>query len=631
MCGIAGFWLDQPELDRVQMEGRLLPMMDALRHRGPDGEGTWVDVPCGLGLGHRRLKIMDLGPSAHQPRTSPSGDFVLCYNGEIYNFRSLRGELEAAGLAFEGQGDAEVVAAALDHWGVEKALTKFDGMFAMAIWQRSCQRLILARDRMGEKPLCYGRVGRDLVFASELRALRRYPGYQQGVNHRALLLYLRFGCVPSPHCIEEGVVKVEPGTGVEVLADGNIRSFRYWSVRSRALQTSVGAGDPQETLHSLLKESVRARLQAAVPFGIFLSGGIDSTLVAALAQSQSSHPLKTFTIGFEHTHYDEAPYSRAVARYLGCDHQEHYLDGRQAAQKVLQLADIYDEPFADSSQIATSFVADLAKTQVQGVLTGDGSDELFLGYSRYAIALRQWKVQCQQRTPSRRLAFWFFRLMANMLERSGLTQRNVFFRIRRRLLSWLPSDPPVTLEQIYRNQTTLGYLAPGEVLSQELQEDSPFYHQPSGQLELGRCLSIWDLEHYLPNDILTKVDRATMAASLEARAPFLAQALVEYALDLPADVDGGKAILKRILSGYLPPSLFERPKQGFMVPLGDWLRGPFRAWAQELLHPDRLRRQGFFRAEVVSRLWKEHLQGVPHDHQIWVILMFQQWLDHRQR
>lgn len=546
-------------------------MLNRLAPRGPDGAAIWCEPARGVALGHRRLKIMDQGPGGLQPRASR--DWVLCYNGEIYNHSELKRELQYLGHSLPGSGDAEVVLAALQQWGFEECLERFDGMFAMAAWQRETGRLMLARDRFGEKPLYYGRVQGDLVFASDLHALRGYPGISNALDHQALGRYLRFGCVPGPGSIIKDLHKLPPGCWLD--GEGEVRS--YWQIEKHR---RPDLHSPSDQVELLLRESIRQRLQATVPVGIFLSGGIDSSLVAALAQSECGGPLRTFTIGFEKASIDEAPFSRALARHLGCQHYEHYITQSEALEQVLQLGQVYDEPFADSSQIATCWVSRLARQQVKVVLTGDGSDELFLGYGRYQMTLRKWQARHESR-----------------------------------------------LEGVFLRQTTLGYIDPSEVLlpDAELQSHELFYPPSPVAMEEARKLSWWDLGHYLPNDILTKVDRATMAVGLEARAPFLSRPLAELAFSLPALDVSSKTILKSVLSRYVPRSLFDRPKQGFEVPLGEWLRGPLRDWASDLLSPELLRRQGLFQVDRLQQLWREQLEGSDHNHLLWVVLMFQLW------
>lgn len=591
MCSIAGILQIRADSSTEELRQRVQGMLDLLQHRGPDGQDIWLDASTGIALGHCRLKIMDHGEAGRQPKASPTGRYIASFNGEIYNFRQLRQQLEGLGHHFAGQGDAEVLVASLEQWGVAESLARFDGMFALAVWDRSRQELILARDALGEKPLYYGRVDNALVFASDLAALRKYPGMAGGLDHQALRLYLQYGCVPAPHSILAEVRKLMPGTFLRVGAQSALGCTEvYWTVGA----THPPLGDPLDRIHELLKSSVRERLQAEVPVGLFLSGGIDSSLVAALAQSQSSQPLHSFTIGFSDPSIDEAPYAREIARHLGCDHHELYLGDAQALAQVQQLRHIYQEPFADSSQIATSLVAQLARQQVGVVLTGDGSDELFFGYKRYQATMRRWKGPTS----------WLPRL-------------------RRRLRGL--SVTPNTLAGLYRELTTLAFVSPQSVLRSPA--PLPFASPPPSQLSDHKLLSYMDLGHYLPNDILTKVDRATMAVALEARSPFLARPLVEYAFSLPSQLGSEKLLLRQVLAKYLPACMFERPKQGFMVPLGGWLRGPLRDWAQDLLASDRLRRQGLFRPAAVQKIWRAHLEGAEGlHHKLWAILMFQQWM-----
>lgn len=598
MCGIAGILQPQASLSEDQLRQAVLAMAGALRHRGPDGQGEQLFPQDGLALAHRSLRMMDQGPAGDQPASSPGGRYCLSYNGEIYNFRELRGQLEQRQYRFQGDGDSEVLLAALDEWGWEESLQRLDGMFALSCWDRQQRRLLLARDRFGEKPLYYGWIGNQFVFASELRALRRHPEFRLSLNLGALALYLQHGWVPAPECIQQGMAKLEPGHWLALdAASGQLRQGRYWS-----LEASLNAPCPepprqqQQRLHQLLRRSIEARLRASVPIGLVLSGGVDSSLVACIAQSLSPQPLHSFTLGFEENEYDEAPYSRAIAQHLGCQHHEHRLSGAEAAARVPGLAAVYDEPFGDSCVLATHCLAQFARGWVKGVLSGDGSDELFFGYQRYLRILSAWHNQRLSRSTLRRL---------DRAQAQGEGR----------------------LEQIHLGATALGFADPNSLLLQPQGVREVYGQRPPALLEGSKLLSYWDLKDYLSGDILTIVDRGTMGAGLESRAPFLQRDLVEYALSLPSQLGNRKLLLRRILSEYLPSSLFERPKQGFCVPIGAWLAGPLRDWAGDLFSPARIRRQGLFRPEVVEQLWQEHLHTGRHGLKLWVLAIFQQWLD----
>ncbi|MFN8613518.1 MAG: asparagine synthase (glutamine-hydrolyzing) [Vulcanimicrobiota bacterium] len=589
MCGVAGLWSKQ----QVDLTSCLRPMLGALTARGPDGQGEWFDADRGIALGHRRLKIMDQGRLGHQPALSGSGRYVLCYNGEIYNYRDLRGELADRGYTFQGQGDTEVALACLDRWGVEESLQRWDGLFALAIWDRERGRLVLARDRIGEKPLFYGHIGNQLVFASELRALRRHPDFLLRLNSEALALYLQHGWVPSPHCIQAGVFKLPPASLLS-LENGEIRLSRYWSL--------VDALEPLEEqsprvhcseVHRLLRQSVRARLDAQVPVGVVLSGGVDSTLVACVAREFSPGGLDSFTLGFDEYDYDEAHYSRAIAHTLGLRHHEARLSGAEAARRVLGLAEVYDEPFGDSCVLATRCLAELARGQVKVVLSGDGSDELFFGYQRYMRIMAEWH--------------------GRPLNRAELRRRDRG-----------PAGQPL-LEDLHLKATALGFADPNSILQQPQALSNLYGQRPPGWPDQSKLLSFWDVKDYLSGDILTIVDRGTMSIGLESRAPFLSRPLVEYALSLPSQLGNRKLLLRRLLSHYLPTRLFERPKQGFCVPIGAWLGGPLRPWASDLFSPQFVRAQGLFQAEAVEQLWQDHQQTNRHGLKLWVLAIFQQW------
>lgn len=568
-------------------------MLGALTARGPDGQGEWFDPDQGIALGHRRLKIMDQGPLGHQPAPSQSGRYVFAYNGEIYNHRDLRSELEGRGYSFQGQGDTEVALACLDCWGIEESLQRWDGMFALAVWDRQRGRLVLARDRIGEKPLFYGQVGDHFVFASELRALSRHPRFQPDLDPSALALYLQHGWVPSPQCIQAGIRKLPPASMLS-LERGQAHLSHYWSLAGALIPNSQNCPRAHsQEIHRLLRQSVRSRLDAQVPLGVVLSGGVDSTLVACVAQELSSGTLDSFTLGFEESDYDEAHYSRAIAQALGLRHHEARLSGSEAARRTLGLAEVYDEPFGDSCVLATNCLAQLARSQVKVVLSGDGSDELFFGYQRYLRILAEWHGRPLCRAEVRR---------------------------RDRGPGGL-----VPLENLHLKATALGFSDPNSILLEPQSLRNLYGDRPQGWSDQSKLLSYWDVKDYLSGDILTIVDRGTMSVGLESRAPFLSRPLVEYALSIPSQLGNRKLLLRRLLSHYLPTRLFERPKQGFCVPIGAWLLGPLRQWAGDLFSPEFIRGQGLFLPEAVAQLWREHQETNRHGLKLWVLAIFQQW------
>jgi asparagine synthase (glutamine-hydrolysing) len=616
-------------------------MADTLTHRGPDDRGVWVDATPGVGLGFRRLSIVDLSPAGHQPMQSRDGRFVLVFNGEIYDHVALRTELEASGTRFRGRSDTEVLLEAIATWGVARTLKRANGMFALACWDRAERRLVLARDRFGEKPLYYGWLGRTFVFGSELKALRAHPAFTGSIDPGALTQYFRYACVPAPRSIYRGIAKLVPGTWVSIdptHPGDEPEPQPYWSAVDAALaaaRSPVAPGDAPDAVEAALRASVGLRMVADVAVGAFLSGGTDSSLTVALMQAQNSRPIRTFTIGFDAVGYDEAARARAIAAHLGTDHTELYVTSTEAQGVVPRLATIYDEPFADSSQIPTLLVSELARRNVTVALSDDGGDELFGGYTRYFTLerLRRW---------------------------SGLPHA-----ARASVAALLRSQPPSRWDRIVRGAARVvpGRGAPAQ--------PGDKVHKLAGSLRVGRdevyrsLVECWDTPPvlggtepasvvappadwpvastiewamladtltYLPDDLLTKVDRASMAVSLEARVPMLDPGVFDVAWRLPleAKVQGrsGKRVLHDVLGRHLPPSLIGGPKTGFGVPFGDWLRGPMRDWAEDLLDERRLRSDGYLDAAAVRAAWDEHRSG-RHDrrHRLWAVLMFQAWLD----
>jgi asparagine synthase (glutamine-hydrolysing) len=631
MCGLTGLWTFGEEREE-ELAATVLGMAEVLHHRGPDDGGTFVDARAGLALGHRRLSILDLSEQGHQPMLSQDGRHVLVYNGEVYGFRELRAELEREGARFRGGSDTEVLLAALTRWGVERALGRLVGMFAFALWDREERSLVLARDRLGIKPLYWGLAGGRLLFGSELKALRACPSFEPELDRDALALYFRHNYVPAPHTIYRGVSKLRPGTWARITADGAVEERSYWSAREVA---RAGARDPltadvgevDDRLDALLADAVRLRRVADVPLGAFLSGGIDSSLVVALMQEAGGEPVRTFTIGFAEAAYDEAGHARAVARHLGTDHTELVLSPDEVLATVPELSEHWDEPFSDSSQIPTLLVSRLARRSVTVSLSGDGGDELFGGYHRYRAAARIRRAV--QRVPpvGRRVVSLALRTGAASLERVPLPAGRAPRRMRTASeLLGAPGESALYRELVshWRRPEALvrGATEPvGEAFQPELAAEEPAF---------DRRMMLIDTLTYLPDDILTKVDRASMATGLEARVPLLDHRLVELAWRLPTDVrvgpDPGKAPLRRLLARRLPPELFERPKMGFGVPLAAWLRGPLRDWGEALLCERRLEAEGVLEPRLVRRRWREHVSGrADWGYHLWDVLVFQAW------
>jgi asparagine synthase (glutamine-hydrolysing) len=623
-------------------------MADQLAHRGPDDSGVWVDAEAGIALGFRRLAIVDLSPAGHQPMTSANGRYIIVFNGEVYNFGELRKDLELLGHGFRGHSDTEVMLEAVSEWGLEAAVKKFVGMFALALWDRRERTLYLVRDRLGIKPLYYGLADRTFLFASELKALRAHPAFTPEVNRVALALYLRLGYIPQPYSIYQGIWKLPPGHILSLRAGAQTsfewsRTASYWAAKevyeTGAANPFRGSeGEAIEELDQLLRDSVRLRMVADVPLGAFLSGGIDSSTVVALMQAQSNRPVKTFTIGFHAPEFNEAAHAKTVAAHLGTEHTELYVTPKEAMAVIPKLPTLFDEPFADSSQIPTYLVSALARRYVTVSLSGDGGDELFGGYQRYTNARQFWNnVRWLPRIARKTLARFIRVCKPATYDRliGGLSP--LFPRLARpstvgermyRLAEVLTVRNP---EELYRQLVSF-WDSPTEVVL-NAKEAPTILDQPSDWVRLAdisQRMMFLDLVTYLPDDILVKVDRASMGVSLEARVPILDHRVVEFAarVPMPMKIRSGqrKWLLRQVLYRYVLRDLVERPKKGFSVPIEDWLRGPLRNWAEELLSQDRLRGEGFFRSEPIRELWAEHLSGQRNwQGHLWNVLMFQAW------
>jgi len=648
MCGLVGY-LGGGVMDGVAGHEALLRRMGvAIAHRGPDDSGTWCDPAQEIGLGHRRLSIVDLSAAGHQPMTSPSGRFVLVFNGEIYNHLDLRREL--GGLAWRGHSDTETLLAGFDAWGVAETVRRAVGMFAFAAWDRETATLTLGRDRLGEKPLYYGWQGDAFLFASELKALRPHPAFVGRIDRGALSLLLRHNCIPAPYSIFQGISKLPPGSLLTVsLAQREPRMWSFWS-GAEVAESGVErpfSGDPGEAvdeLERLLKDAVGRQMMADVPLGAFLSGGVDSSTVVALMQAQSDRRVRTFTIGFHEKGYNEAEHAKAVARHLGTDHTELYLTAEEALAVVPDLAGLYDEPFADSSQIPTFLVSRLARQHVTVALSGDAGDELFGGYNRYQLTARLWRSLSRMPAPLRRVAArglaapspqaWDRAIGAagRWLPR-GWRLANAGDKLHK-AAGVLASE---SAQELYRGLTS-HWRDPASVVVEGPEPPTLLHGRPPGLrgLDSVQRMMALDMVTYLPDDILAKVDRAAMGVSLETRVPFLDHRVVEFAWRLPLAYklrDGqSKWALRQVLYRYVPKDLIERPKMGFAVPIDAWLRGPLREWAEGLLDEGRLRREGYFRPEPIRRLWAEHVSGQRNrSNQLWDVLMAQAWFEHHAR
>lgn len=633
MCGIAGFWQLTPTTsETTDVETHARRMAERLAHRGPDDAGVWRDADSVIGLSHRRLSIVDLSPEGHQPMLSADGRYAIVFNGEIYNFRALREELSHAGYPFRGHCDTEVLLAAIDHWGLEATLPRLNGMFAFALWDCSTRRLQLVRDRLGKKPLYFGRVQDDFVFASELGAFQALNTFSGAVDRESVALYLRFGYVPAPRCIYQGIYKLDPGSVLTLDQDQANAGFGYqqyvqpfWSAYGAA---RAGLSDPlavddqgaTDALQTLMRDATAQRMVADVPVGAFLSGGIDSSLIVALMQEQASFPVHTFSLGFEGYAKNETPHARAIADHLGTQHSEIHLSDQEVIDTVPRIPDIVDEPLADFAQVPNYLVAALARPSVTVVLTGDGGDEMFCGYDRQMSTAAQWQ----------------------QLQRLPLALRRVASTAMKRWLTSgehsksMKSGPRIgarSIDELYFYKMSQ-WMDPGRMVL-GAQEPATTFTDSHKWPEIGnpvqRTLLLEQIFH-LTDVILAKVDRTSMASGLEVRSPLLDYRVAEWSWRLPIEMKvrsgQGKWILRNLLSRYVPRSLFERPKQGFGAPIGQWLGGPLSEWAEDLLSAERLRRQGLLDPTPVRQLWDaQHAGGDYGKKSIWNLLMLQAWLD----
>ena len=618
MCGINGFW-SRDALRPDEARARVETMRDSMRHRGPDDAGTWVRD--GLAFGHRRLSIVDLSPLGHQPMTSLGGRFTICYNGEIFNFISLREELFKLGHTFRGGSDTEVMLAAFAEWGVMSAVQRFVGMFAFALWDARDATLHFVRDRLGIKPLFVGRTPTgDLLFASELKALMQYPGFQRRIAEDAVTAFMRFSYVPAPQSIFADAMKLPPG---------HVMSFRtpadawapepFWSLEAvaRAGRAEPFAGDATaatQALDTLLRDAIGLRMIADVPLGAFLSGGIDSSLVVALMQAQSTRPVKTFTIGFDDARYDESGHARKIAEHLGTEHTEQRITPKEALDVIPHLPTIYDEPLADVSQIPTYLVSALARRHVTVALSGDGGDELFGGYERYRFAPSAWRAVQRVPRPLRSPAARLLRAIGAM----GVGTRAY------KSADLLEANG---LEEMYRGLVSTTS-APLAITTFSRERDGPLARllRSSSADDPVQRMMLADTMVYLPDDLLVKLDRASMTFGLEGRVPLLDHRIATFAWTLPLELRTGKTMLRRVLAKYVPKPLFERPKMGFEVPIGKWLRGPLRPWAEAILDPATIHEAGILDPHAARRTWTDHVSGRKDSAALlWNILMFEAW------
>jgi len=639
MCGIAGV-LSLREID----ESILNQMILAIFSRGPDSKGSWVDKNSGVGLAHSRLAVIDLSEAGHQPMISNSGRYVISYNGEVYNHLGLRAELEGISnpIKWKGSSDTETLLYGFDIWGIAKTIKKTNGMFAFSVWDKKKNELTLGRDRLGEKPLYYGWQGDVFLFGSELKALKQHSAFKAEINRDAITLFLRHNYIPAPYSIYQDIFKLEAGCLLSLSIGSPVPKIcSYWSACDVAKEGVKNQffGTPNEAvdqLEYLVNNSIQQQMVADVPLGAFLSGGIDSSTVVALMQNQSARPIKTFTIGFHEEGYNEAVHAKSVAQHLGTEHTELYVTSKDAMDVIPKLSSIYCEPFSDSSQIPTILISELAKQHVTVSLSGDAGDELFCGYNRYQMTNNLWKKLSLLPVPLRVMIAKGLTSVAPHTWNSlssfvpKLKSYNNIGDVLHKGASVLASR---TVDELYLGLVS-NHRAPSELVigGQEL-PTLLTDHSPDliGLDDVQRMMAL-DLVTYLPDDILVKVDRAAMAMSLETRVPFLDHRVVEFAWTLPMAINNhngqSKWPLRQILYKYVPKNLIERPKMGFGVPIGSWLRGPLRDWAENLLDESRLIKEGYLYPSPIRKKWDEHLSGQRNwQDYLWNILMFQSWLE----
>ncbi len=653
MCGIAGFYAFKKDCSTEKGSEILKDMCDPIISRGPDAYGYWIDQDESVFLGHRRLSILELSDAGKQPMTSINEKFVVIFNGEIYNHLLIRQEIEkqTGTVHWRGFSDTETILAGFELWGIEKTIQKLIGMFAFAVWNTEDKSLTLGRDRIGEKPLYYGCLSDAeqniiLVFGSQLKSIRKHPAFNSEIDRNALSLYFRHNYIPAPYSIYKGIYKLEPGS-LCVVSDSSseVKIIKYWSaenvVQDKVLYSFEGTlNDAVSELDSLLNNAVKLQMISDVPLGAFLSGGVDSSTIVALMQSNSSRAVKTFSIGFTEEMYDEAKYAKRVAHHIGTEHTEMYVTPEQAMNVIQELPEIYDEPFSDSSQIPTYLVSKLAKTHITVSLSGDAGDELFCGYNRYSFTKKLWNNLNY-------LPLGVRSGLAQMISRVSPDKWDNLFNSFRFVNNHQNIGDKIhkasgiltsrTIEELYLGMIS-HWSSPCDLVLNSVEPYGIYksYTSLFNVLDDVQKMMFLDTVSYLPDDILVKIDRAAMAVSLETRVPFLDHRVVEFAWSLPQKykMNNGvsKLVLREVLYNYVPKNMIERPKMGFGVPLGDWLRGPLKPWAEDLISEDKIRKEGLLNYDLIKEKWDDHMSGRRNwSYQIWDVLMFQAWFENQKK
>lgn len=657
MCGFAGL-ININNYSRNEMARIVKSMGDEIAHRGPDDSGEWIDESSKIAFAHRRLSILDLSKAGHQPMFSSSNRYILVFNGEIYNHLEIRKEIEKKckkNILWIGHSDTETLLHSIEIFGIHKTLQKLSGMFAIAVWDQKLNKLTIARDRFGEKPLYYGWIGQTFIFCSELKSIKKYPNFKNTIDRMALKEYLQYCYVPAPKTIYQDIFKLLPGNYIEINIFGDeiqlSKTIEYWSLKNLIIhQQSNLINNENKNITNVeraLEKSVKSQMISDVPLGAFLSGGVDSSLIVALMQKQSMSAIKTFTIGFNDGIFnyigDESPFAKAVAEYLGTDHTELILESKDAQDIIPKLTEMYDEPFADSSQIPTHLVAKLARQHVTVALSGDGGDELFGGYNRYALAPKFWrtfsKIPFRYRKiigsaiNSISLRNWIFlsSMVGSISLKNDLSKYGEkFFKLGKRLKN-IETEEDLFISMISQWHSNEIFADSNDNFNNSSIRPRAFFKELDDKIEkvdFASKMMFVDSLTYLPDDILCKVDRAAMSVSLETRIPFLDEEVCKAAWQAPAHLKFNKQLLRKALYRYLPRDLVDRPKEGFGIPLGKWLRGPLKNWVEDLLDTERIRKEGYFSPVYIDKIWKEHQENkVDWSHQLWTILMFQSWLN----